>query len=138
MDAAGEGKSSSLNQGAENWADAQISFEGQTHACLQHVTSQTRISAFVTETEVIVDHWWYQPQYDAEPNTRIERHGITGFLNGEGQAGILSSCGPRALDRIQRKCRAREPQPSDNNIHVTHWVDLIGTWIRRIGHRNTP
>ena len=126
MDAAGEGRSISLNQGFDNWGDVQISFEGQTHACQQQVTSQTRISVFVTENEVIVDHWWYYPQHDAELNTRIERHGISGFLKGERQRGMLSSFGPRALDRIQRECRAREPHCSGKNIHATHWADLIG------------
>jgi hypothetical protein len=78
------------------------------------------------------------PQYDAEPNARIERHSITAFLNGEGQEGILSSFGPRALDRIQRECRAREPHRSGKTIHATHWADFIGAWIRRISQRNTP
>ena len=117
--------------GADIWKEDICNFEGRCYPGIRRTTVQTRTSAFLTGDEVIVDHWWYHPQYDEEPNTRVERFCIADFMCGAGQAEVLESFGTRALDRLLAECRSLRPTQRVRDIRcdIEKPGKLSWTWL---------
>ncbi len=117
-----------LPYGADIWQPGTCDFEGSRHACLERITVQTRTRVFLSADEVIVDRWWYHPQYDDEPNTLAERFAIADFMRGDGQLEVLETFGTRALDRMLDECRKVRPSQAVRDVRAPGRSPKTGRW----------
>ena len=77
-----------------------VQIEGRRYPAWWAGGSTAHTTCWVTDDEVLWQHWRYHPQYDQTPQVRLERVALSKFLAGQGQADVATEFGSPALQSI--------------------------------------
>lgn len=97
------------------WRPIRVELEGAMAEGIEVGTVQTRTRALLQGDTLRLDHWWYHPAYDEEPNTHVDWIPLAAFLKGRAQDEVLERFGPAGLGHLLDLCRAARPD--------LRWID---------------